>query len=63
LGSIIIPVSVELLCESCFSSRKSPRSFTFERGSNLQRVEEQTFVDAYCELSSVMCTRFQHSPE
>jgi hypothetical protein len=46
LKSIIIPSSVEVLCESCFFECKSLSSVTFESGSRLQCIEESTFRES-----------------
>jgi hypothetical protein len=43
LIEIILPSSVEVLCESCFSECKSLFSVTFESGSRLSRIEKWAF--------------------
>ena len=43
LTVITIPASVEVLCESCFSSCKSLSRVTFAAGSCLKRIEKEAF--------------------
>jgi hypothetical protein len=43
LKSVIVPLSVEILCASCFKSCKSLESVIFDDGSKLQRIEEAAF--------------------
>jgi hypothetical protein len=45
--SVVIPSSIEVLCESCFSYSKSLSSITFESDSHLQRIENQHFARVY----------------
>jgi hypothetical protein len=40
LVEIVIPSSVEMLGERCFSGCRSLSSITFESGSRLSRIEE-----------------------
>jgi dextranase len=43
LPGIVLPSSVEVLGEWCFSGCPSLTSITFESGSKLQRIEESAF--------------------
>jgi hypothetical protein len=43
LKSIHIPWSVEVICKSCFSLRKSHESITFEANSRLSHLDDRAF--------------------
>jgi hypothetical protein len=45
LIEIVIPSSVEMLCENCFLRCGSLTSVIFEPGSRLSRIEKATFSE------------------
>jgi hypothetical protein len=47
LIEIILPASVEILCEQCFSECRSLSSVTFERGSKLLGNEKEILSQAW----------------
>jgi hypothetical protein len=58
LTAVIVPSSVEVLCERCFCSCKSLTSVTFEIDSKLQRIEAGVF--AFSDLTELVFPNSVH---